>query len=110
VTITDPPDFETSLDVRGHVMHGQHRVLIVESSSVPNALAALALHVRDTTGVIPYLYFEWTEDNPVANRCASCCSGSARSRLSPARSCVVRNLTDHADPISTWGERRTMGA
>jgi hypothetical protein len=67
VTITDPSDFETSLDVHGHVLHGQHRVLTVESSSVPNALAALALHVRDTTGVIPPLYFEWTEGNPVAN-------------------------------------------
>jgi hypothetical protein len=67
VTITDPSDFETSLDVHGHVLHGQHRVLTVESSSVPNALAALALHVRDTTGVIPHLYFEWTEGNPVAN-------------------------------------------
>ena len=67
VTITDPSDFETRLDVQGHVMHGQHRVLTVESSSVPNALAALALHVRDTTGVIPHLYFEWTEGNPVAN-------------------------------------------
>jgi hypothetical protein len=41
-------------------------VLTIESSSVPNAIAALALHVRDTTGATPHLYFEWTEGNPVA--------------------------------------------
>jgi hypothetical protein len=48
-------------------MHGHHRVLSVTSSSVPNALAALLLHVRDTTGTIPHIYFEWTEGNPAAN-------------------------------------------
>ena len=67
VTVTDPSDFESRLDVRGKVMHGHHRVLSVTSSSVPNALAALLLHVRDTTGAIPHIYFEWTEGNPAAN-------------------------------------------
>jgi hypothetical protein len=67
VTVTDPSDFESRLDVRGKVMHGHHRVLSVTSSSVPNALAALLLHVRDTTGTIPHIYFEWTEGNPAAN-------------------------------------------
>jgi hypothetical protein len=67
VTVTDPSDFESRLDVRGKVMHGQHRVLSVTSSSVPNALAALLLHVRDTTGALPHIYFEWTEGNPAAN-------------------------------------------
>ncbi len=67
VTVTDPSDFETRLEVVGHVMHGRYRVLTVESSSVPNALAALAISARDETGVVPHLYFEWTEGNPVAN-------------------------------------------
>jgi hypothetical protein len=67
VTVTDPSDFESRLDVRGKVMHGHHRVLSVTASSVPNALAALLLHVRDTTGAIPHIYFEWTEGNPAAN-------------------------------------------
>jgi hypothetical protein len=49
VTVTDPSDFESLLSVRGHVLHGQYRVLTVESSSVPNALAALLLQVRDLT-------------------------------------------------------------
>jgi hypothetical protein len=67
VTVTDPSDFETTLDVRGVVMHGSHRVLTLESSSVPNALAALLLHVRDRTGVNPHIYFEWTEGSPFTN-------------------------------------------
>jgi hypothetical protein len=64
VTVTDPSDFETRLDVRGKVRHDRYRVMSVESSSVPNALAALLLHVRDKTGVTPHIYFAWTEGNP----------------------------------------------
>jgi hypothetical protein len=67
VTVADPSDFESRLDVRGVVMHRTHRVLTVQSSSVPNGLASLLLHVRDLTGVIPHIYFEWTEGNPAAN-------------------------------------------
>ncbi|MEV0555639.1 amino acid transporter [Streptomyces sp. NPDC050597] len=67
VTVLDPSEFEAGLTVRGEVMHGRYRVLTLESSSIPNALAALVLHVRDTTGRIPHIYFEWTEGNPFAN-------------------------------------------
>jgi hypothetical protein len=67
VTVADPSDFETRLEVHGEVMHGQYRVITVESSSVPNALAAVALKARDETGAIPHIYFEWTEGNPLAN-------------------------------------------
>ncbi|MCW2836315.1 MAG: putative integral rane protein, partial [Marmoricola sp.] len=49
------------------VQHGRYRVLTLESSSVPNALAALLLEVRDLTGAIPHVYFEWTEGGPVRN-------------------------------------------
>ncbi|GAB3791532.1 APC family permease [Nocardioides ungokensis] len=65
VTLTDPSDFETTLEVHGQVRHGTRRVLSFESSSVPNAIAALLLHIRDQTGVKPHIYFEWTEGNPI---------------------------------------------
>ena len=65
VTVTDPSEFETTLKVHGQVRHGTRRVLTFESSTVPNALAALLLHVRDHTGANPHIYFEWTEGNPV---------------------------------------------
>ncbi|WP_327318897.1 amino acid transporter [Streptomyces sp. NBC_01235] len=67
VTVTDPSEFEASLTVRGEVLHNRYRVLTLESSSVPNAIAALLLHVRDTTGCTPHIYFEWTEGSPFAN-------------------------------------------
>jgi len=67
VTVRDPSEFETVLDVRGEIVHERYRVLRMESATVPNALAALMLHVRDETSCIPHVYFEWTEGNPVAN-------------------------------------------
>jgi hypothetical protein len=67
VTVTDPSEFEAELTVRGEVMHGRYRVLTLESSSIPNALAALLLHARDSTGAVPHIYFEWTEGGPFAN-------------------------------------------
>ena len=65
VTIRDPSDFETALDVHGEHMHGRYRVLTLQSATVPNALAALLLHIRDRTGRRPHMYFQWTEGNPV---------------------------------------------
>jgi hypothetical protein len=67
VTVTDPSEFEAGLTVRGEVLHGRYRVLTLESSSVPNALAAMLLDVRDRTGAVPHIYFEWTEGTPFAN-------------------------------------------
>ncbi|WP_405996795.1 amino acid transporter [Streptomyces sp. NBC_00829] len=67
VTVLDPSEFESGLRVRGEVLHGRYRVLTLESSTVPNALAALLLHVRDESGQRPHIYFEWTEGSPMAN-------------------------------------------
>lgn len=67
VTITDPSAFATRLEARGQVLHGHYRVITLESATVPNALAALLLHVRDVTHRRPHLYVEWTEGNPLAN-------------------------------------------
>jgi hypothetical protein len=67
VTLTDPSEFASHLDVCGEVQHGRYRVLTFSSSTVPNALAALLLTVRDRTDRLPHIYFEWTEGNPAAN-------------------------------------------
>ncbi|MET7799905.1 amino acid transporter [Streptomyces decoyicus] len=66
VTVGDPSEFESELRVRGEVLHGRFRVLVMDSSTVSNALAALLLHARDLTGARPHIYFEWTEGNPFA--------------------------------------------
>jgi hypothetical protein len=67
VTLTDPSDFESVLEVRGEVMHDEYRLITLKSPTVPNALAATLLHIRDVTGVRPHIYFEWSEGNPVSN-------------------------------------------
>jgi len=67
VTLTDPSEFASKLDVCGEVQHGRYRVLTFSSSTVPNALAALLLTVRDQTDRLPHIYFEWSEGNPAAN-------------------------------------------
>jgi hypothetical protein len=66
VTITDPSDFETELHVVGEERHG-YRILRVASPAVPNAIAALLLHIRDITGTPPHIYIGWTEGNPLVH-------------------------------------------
>ena len=52
VTVTDPSEFASSVAVRGVVMHYRFRVLTLESSTVPNALAALLLRGSGTRPVV----------------------------------------------------------
>lgn len=66
VEIVDSSDFADELVVRGVRRHG-YDALTVRSSSVPNTLAAVALHLRTSFDVTPHLYFRWTEGNPVLN-------------------------------------------
>jgi len=67
VTITDASDFESAVRVRGEVRQGHYRVLVLESSAVAPALAALLLDIGRRTKRRPHIYFEWTEGNPAAN-------------------------------------------
>jgi Amino acid permease len=61
----DVSDFQGDLEVRGERV-GRHRVLRCKSPAVPNAIAALLLHIKDATRTIPHAYFGWIEGNPVA--------------------------------------------
>jgi len=65
VTVVDASDFQGRLQARGQVLQERYRVIAVTAPSVPNALAALALRIRDDARVIPHIYFGWTEGNPV---------------------------------------------
>jgi hypothetical protein len=65
VEVTDPSDFESHVDVTGEVVNGEYRVLRAESASIANAIAAIALEIRDQTGAVPHVYFAWSEGNPL---------------------------------------------
>jgi hypothetical protein len=64
VTVPDSSQFEDVLRVRGEERFG-YRILCVEAPAVPNAIAALLLQIRDVTGKLPHIYFDWMEANPV---------------------------------------------
>ncbi len=64
ITIKDASEFAPTLCVVGEEIEG-YRVLTAESSSVPNAIAAIVLAIRDRTGKQPHVYFGWTEGNPL---------------------------------------------
>ena len=61
----DASEFSDVLRVQG-VEVGGHLILRSKSPAIPNAIAALLLYIRDETGVIPHVYFGWTEGNPIA--------------------------------------------
>ena len=61
----DVSAFSDRLHIRGVDIDG-HLVLRCTSPAIPNAIAALLLHIRDETGKIPHAYFGWTEGNPIA--------------------------------------------
>ncbi len=64
VNVEDASEFADVLEVKG-VEIGGYKVLRLKSSTVPNAIAAFMLHVRDTTDKKPHCYFGWTEGNPI---------------------------------------------
>ena len=66
VHAADSSNFEEDLVVRGTIKHG-YRVLQVDSGNVPNTIAVVLLAIRDETGIVPDIYFEWTEGNPISN-------------------------------------------
>ena len=63
VAVRDASDFAPVLHIRGEDIGG-YQVLRAEGASVPNAIAAFLLWLRDTTGKRPHVYFGWTEGNP----------------------------------------------
>jgi hypothetical protein len=50
---------EADLEIRGEERSG-YKVLTV-STAVPNSIAAICLAMRNEFGLIPHVYFDWTE-------------------------------------------------
>lgn len=64
IDVIDASVFLDTIRVQG-VRIGTHRVLRARSVAVPNAIAAILLYLRDTTGRLPHVYFGWMEGNPI---------------------------------------------
>jgi hypothetical protein len=64
IDVGDASEFAGGLFIRGVDIDG-YKILRTEAPAVPNAIAALLLYLRDTTGKIPHVYFGWSEGNPI---------------------------------------------
>ncbi len=60
----DASDFDASLHVKG-VQVGPYKIFRTASPAIPNAIAALLIHIGRLTGKLPHAYFGWTEGNPI---------------------------------------------
>ena len=64
IDLSDASEFKGKLKIRGVEIAG-YKILRTEAASVPNAIAAFLLYLRDNTGKIPHVYFGWSEGNPL---------------------------------------------
>lgn len=65
VALKDASEFiEDCLEVKGEIIDG-FPVLKCSSPAIPNAIAAIMLHLRNYTDTTPHAYFGWTEGNPI---------------------------------------------
>lgn len=63
---TDASDFRECLCIEARAV-GDQKVLYAKSPVVANSIAAFLIHLEETTGRVPHVYFKWKEGNPIAN-------------------------------------------
>ncbi|RJT75401.1 APC family permease [Arthrobacter cheniae] len=102
IDVVDPSEFSNKLRVRG-ITVGDHRILRAESPAAPNAMAAVLLALRDSTGVNPHAHFEWAEGNPLAHLMRYLLLG--RGDTAP----VVREVIRQQEPDPTLRPRVHVG-
>lgn len=91
IDVVDPSQFTDVLRVHG-VQVGRYRVLRASAPAAPNAIAAILLALRDSTGLRPHCYFEWSEGSPLTHLLRYLILG--RGDTPP----VVREILRQSDP------------
>ena len=62
----DTSEFTETVAIQGF-RHGSNRVLRARSPAIANAIAALLIQMKQTTGCIPHVYFHWADVDPIIN-------------------------------------------
>jgi amino acid transporter len=94
VVVENFSEFETELTVHGITRHG-YKILEVHGPATPNAIAAVLLHIRDVTGLMPHIYFRWTQGDPLVNLLRFLVFGAGE--IAP----VTREILRRAEPDIT---------
>lgn len=66
IQVSDYSDFAQDIYVTGTTRHG-YQILEAIAPSVPTAVAAISLAIRDEFELMPHVYFRWTEGTPLNN-------------------------------------------
>ena len=105
VSVADASEFEADLEIRGEERFG-YQVLTVSSTAVPNGIAAICLAMRDQFGLVPHVYFDWTEGSPLVHFLRFILWGSGE--VAPVTREILRrpNPTGPAARTYTWAEDR----
>jgi hypothetical protein len=88
------------LEVRGVEVNG-YRVLRAQSSTVPNAIAAFLLHLRDAAGKETPCHFDWTPGNPLGHLLRYVLLGRRIRSRSPTKYSGKPSRTPNSAPSST---------
>ena len=91
VELVDSSEFMEEILVTGCTKFG-NRILSLKSNSVPNGLAAVLLAIREEFGVVPEIYFDWSEGNPLSNMLRFLITGGGE--IAP----VTREVLRQAEP------------
>ncbi|CAN5509912.1 APC family permease [soil metagenome] len=63
IEVKDASDFSGIVRVKGYNVGG-HYVLRAQAAAIPNAIAAIMIHIQRLTDKRPHAYFNWGERNP----------------------------------------------
>ncbi|WP_141330608.1 amino acid transporter [Corynebacterium variabile] len=102
IVVRDASDFSRPLEVTGHSADDVP-VLRVSATAVPNAIAALALDIRDFTGVVPDIYFSWESASPVREMLRFLAVGRGENAA------VTREILRRAEPEAARCPRVHVG-